>query len=116
MSSRITYEECIETSRAKAAATPTEEDPARTEEWVPLGPDCHCVLARRDGELWGLDFYHRRPDGLACFGWVPLAPHSPDGWTLDQLDPLTISPSVLCRGGACGDFHGWIRNGKWESA
>jgi hypothetical protein len=115
--SRITYEESIETSQAQAAATPTEDDPARTEEWRGLGSDCHCVLVRRDGDLWGLDFYHRRPDGLACFGWIPLEPHSgPDAWTLDSLDPLTVSPSILCRGKACGDFHGFIRNGGWVSA
>jgi hypothetical protein len=31
-------------------------------------------------------------------------------WTVESLDPLTISPSVLCRG--CGD-HGFIRDGRW---
>jgi len=31
-------------------------------------------------------------------------------WTIESVDPLTISPSVLC---GCG-FHGFIRNGKWE--
>jgi hypothetical protein len=28
-------------------------------------------------------------------------------------DPLTLSPSLLCR--QCG-LHGWIRNGRWEAA
>lgn len=34
-------------------------------------------------------------------------------WTVESWDPLTISPSVLCR--RCGD-HGFIRNGKWVPA
>lgn len=33
-------------------------------------------------------------------------------WTVESLDPLTISPSVLCD---CGD-HGFIRNGRWVVA
>jgi len=31
-------------------------------------------------------------------------------WTVESLDPLTLSPSLLCR--ACGD-HGFIRAGRW---
>ena len=34
-------------------------------------------------------------------------------WTVESDDPLTLSPSILCR--ACGD-HGFIRNGKWVRA
>jgi hypothetical protein len=34
-------------------------------------------------------------------------------WDVVQQDPLTLSPSLLCR--ACGS-HGWIRSGKWEIA
>lgn len=36
-------------------------------------------------------------------------------WTVQSLDPLTISPSVHCtveRGG-CG-AHGFIENGRWR--
>lgn len=33
-------------------------------------------------------------------------------WHLVSRDPLHIEPSVLC---SCGD-HGFIRNGRWESA
>lgn len=41
-------------------------------------------------------------------------------WQVESWDPLTISPSVLCRGrnidgSECG-FHGWIRGGKWVPA
>lgn len=38
--------------------------------------------------------------------------HGPH-WTIEQEDPLTLSPSILCR--ACGN-HGFIRDGKWIPA
>jgi len=34
-------------------------------------------------------------------------------WTVEQREPLTISPSVAC--GTCG-HHGFIRNGQWVPA
>lgn len=34
-------------------------------------------------------------------------------WKVEQAEPLTLSPSILCR--ACGD-HGFIRNGRWVRA
>lgn len=34
-------------------------------------------------------------------------------WQVETWEPLTISPSVLCR--RCG-HHGFIRNGLWEAA
>lgn len=34
-------------------------------------------------------------------------------WQVQSYEPLTLSPSILCM--RCGD-HGFIRNGKWESA
>lgn len=34
-------------------------------------------------------------------------------WKVEQNEPLTLSPSILCR--ACGD-HGFIRNGRWVRA
>jgi hypothetical protein len=33
-------------------------------------------------------------------------------WTVEQRDPLTLSPSLKCH---CGD-HGFIREGKWVRA
>ena len=37
----------------------------------------------------------------------------PEGarWQVISMEPITLSPSLLCR--VCGD-HGFIRNGKWE--
>jgi hypothetical protein len=34
-------------------------------------------------------------------------------WTVVSFDPLTITPSVLCR--TCGD-HGYITEGRWVAA
>lgn len=33
-------------------------------------------------------------------------------WSVDKWEPLTLSPSLLCK--LCGD-HGFIREGKWVS-
>jgi hypothetical protein len=34
-------------------------------------------------------------------------------WTVESWDPLTLSPSLLCK--LCGD-HGFIREGRWVGA
>lgn len=53
------------------------------------------------------------PGARRVFGNQPL-------WTVQSLDPLTISPSILCKGrmpdGQPCNFHGFIRSGKWVSA
>jgi hypothetical protein len=64
---------------------------------------------------------HDRADGKGrCGGFVMLdvpesEPFRAGGplWTVESTDPLTLSPSLLCR--ACGN-HGWIRNGTWVPA
>jgi hypothetical protein len=35
------------------------------------------------------------------------------GWRVESIDPLTVSPSILC--GSCG-LHGWWRSGAWVPA
>lgn len=64
----------------------------------------------------GVQVNHRKADGQMCAtyaGWVPGAnqrdPAEPQ-WTLISLDPLTLSPSVVCRG--CG-LHGFVSHGVW---
>ncbi len=45
----------------------------------------------------------------------PQRPH----WTVVSESPLTLSPSVLCRGKVDGredGFHGFVRDGKWVPA
>lgn len=62
------------------------------------------------GVLW----YHNTPSGEPCAsagGYVPL--RGPGGWTLQSVDPLTFSPSVLCM--RC-QRHGFISGGKWVGA
>ena len=62
---------------------------------------------------------HPRPDtGEPCAGflWVDAESEAHvDGpvWQVDSWDPLTLSPSVLCR--SCGN-HGFVREGKWVPA
>lgn len=34
-------------------------------------------------------------------------------WKVESEDPLTLSPSILCK--ICGD-HGFIKEGKWKRA
>lgn len=67
--------------------------------------------------------------GVWCGGAVTFAGHTHGEdrpvWTVDNPDPLTLSPSLLCRhplgflreglGGECGD-HGFIRDGQWVVA
>lgn len=71
----------------------------------------------------GLYHYHPCGDRAgACAGWITIA----DGawerefavgeiptWTIEALEPLTLSPSLLCR--SCGS-HGFIQSGKWVKA
>lgn len=80
-----------------------------------LGDIGHGVTAEvrfMDGVPGGVAYEHPTPTGARCQGYAPL--QSPgETWDLVQLDPLTISPSLLCRG--CG-HHGFIREGKWVPA
>lgn len=38
-----------------------------------------------------------------------------DLWTVESLDPLTLSPSVACACRGCR-HHGFIRDGRWHPA
>ena len=67
-------------------------------------------LFNKSDEWVGIYEYHLKPDGEYCAGFVPFKVHDPvRGWNVISLDPLTISPSVLC---SCG-MHGFIQEGKW---
>ena len=70
----------------------------------------------------GANISHKQPDGTECDGWVAFAGRawansfalgSIATWIVEQDEPLTLSPSVLCR--SCGD-HGFVRNGRWVRA
>jgi len=74
-----------------------------------------------DVEIFGLIDDHAKPDGTPCIGGCIVFDGDvarrvdPDGarWTLVSLDPLTVTPSLLCL--TCTD-HGFITNGKWVPA
>lgn len=74
-----------------------------------------------DHDKVGLIWNHLKPDGTACFGsgllfdlpGVRQAFPERALWTVEQWEPLIISPSLLCRG--CG-LHGWIRSDLWVPA
>ena len=88
-----------------------------------LGDDHILIFSSyQDENRVGAHIKHNTPDGTPCDGWVTFAGRSwancfPVGdipvWTVEQEDPLTLSPSVLCRG--CGD-HGFVRAGRWVRA
>ena len=75
-------------------------------------------------EKVAINDYHKRPDnsqpcqGFVSFtgkGWSNEFKGSPghQSWDVVSWDPLTLTPSLLCR--SCGD-HGHITNGRWVKA
>lgn len=83
-----------------------------------LGVSMSWVL--RGDQRIGLLEKHPGRGGEECSGYVtfdlPAAREADPGapfWTVESWEPLTISPSVLCR--ACGN-HGFIRGGRWVPA
>lgn len=97
-------------------------DELAEQEWIDLG---HGVRMQwrgwADHDHAGLFYEHRRPDtGAACHGAVMFdLPGVRENfsasrlWQVESMEPLTVSPSLLCR--VCG-HHGFIRNGRWEPA
>lgn len=72
------------------------------------------------GEVAGIQDWHVKPDGAWCVGWVAFRGSAWErgfqnltAWDVVQREPLTLTPSLLCR--TCGD-HGFIRDGKWVRA
>jgi hypothetical protein len=88
------------------------------DDWIDIGNDCAIVFTTWNRHIHaGLIHSHQRPDnGQPCAGAImfdlPGAAEAFPGrplWTLVSLDPLTLSPSLLC---SCG-HHGHIQGGKW---
>ena len=88
---------------------------------IDIGDGHSITYSEYDGEIAGIVVFHHAPDGSECSGWVPFRGSAWErsfnvgipSWDVVQKDPLTLTPSILCR--ACGD-HGFIRNGKWVRA
>ena len=82
-------------------------------------------------EKFGAIVSHIRPDGTLCEGAITFNSELAErfwpgrtGWDVQSWEPLTISPSLLCKmpldgktlsGPTCDD-HGFIRGGKWVPA
>jgi len=71
-----------------------------------------------NGQVAGIIEEHDDKDGQRCSGYVrfrlPINDLSTgSSWVVESEEPLTLSPSVLCR--TCG-HHGYIRDGKWVPA
>jgi hypothetical protein len=111
----------------QGAAVEEPDDQARTLDDVFEGPnvkDLGCGVkvvftTWREHDPGGMIEEHDRPDGKGrCRGSilfdVPGAADAFPGvprWTLESVDPLTLSPSLLCT--MCG-HHGFVRSGCWE--
>lgn len=87
-----------------------------------LGDGHTLTFSQYEGERSGAEVHHKKPDGSDCAGWIAFAgrawaksfqPGAIATWEVLSEDPLTLSPSLLCR--ACGD-HGFIREGRWLRA
>jgi len=96
-------------------------DPSARDE-LDLGDDHSQVFCDLDGEKRvGAAVIHKGKDGLECMGWIPFEgrawaqrfENSIPAWKVESDEPITLSPSILCR--VCGD-HGFVRNGKWVRA
>jgi hypothetical protein len=92
-------------------------------------------LERNDaggGFSWCFYYADDKDDPVGIFEWHDCSGHQGDGpssvpfdvpanahienrhkWQVESLDPITISPSILCN--LCG-FHGFLREGRWVSA
>lgn len=91
--------------------------------WVQWAPD-RDLNPQHDGipdePRAGVSVGHLTPEGEPCESYASMRtpvteridPEAPK-WDLIQVEPLTLSPSLLCR--LCGD-HGFVREGKWVPA
>jgi hypothetical protein len=93
--------------------------------WMP-DRSIEAIRARYEGladiDKVGMSFNHPRKDGGngRCGGFVTFDLPGVRGlfpnhalWTVESWEPLTLSPSLLCR--TCGR-HGFIRQGRWVEA
>lgn len=78
-----------------------------------LGHGVRGHLRELDGVVHGFWYEHPRPDGSMCSGWAPTRAENEVNWTIEQREPLTLSPSLLCL--RCG-HHGFVRDGVWVPA
>jgi hypothetical protein len=79
-------------------------------------------VSYKGDEYAGANVAHNKPDGSRCNGFITIKGSAWDrefndpevaSWEMSQVDPITLTPSLLCR--VCGD-HGFVREGKWVPA
>jgi len=88
---------------------------------VSIGPGHYIKLANYGGVVVGLNEWHpdKRDPSRECQGFVFFDVQTEARckdtpiWQVLSMEPLTLSPSLLCR--TCGN-HGFIREGKWVPA
>lgn len=86
---------------------------------VDIGSGVSITFYEYKGVRAGLIEEHDSPSSPTgrCSGSVafriPENPGAAPAWEVVQADPLTLSPSLLCR--TCG-HHGFIRDGRWVPA
>ena len=90
---------------------------------VDLGNGHRIIFTQYKGEKRvGADLIHPPvEDKCGGVGWIAFEGRSWANsfkgviatWNIETEEPITISPSILCR--SCGD-HGFVRNGKWVIA
>lgn len=84
-----------------------------------IGHGSSITFVEYEGQIVGINEAHKNKDGQVCLGFVLFAdtPASVTSgapqWHVESANPLTLSPSILCR--SCGN-HGFIREGKWVPA
>jgi len=74
-----------------------------------MGSDVKIERRYLDGNLDGIAWWHIC-NGTEREDYMSMQPEWKDGWQVVQVQPLTLSPSILC--GVC-QKHGYIRDGKW---
>lgn len=100
-----------------------------TDDRIAIGHGVFVEVHRVDGEAYSLTEHHTDPrrqvdagaDANCCgdirfdndVGARVYGDQPGPRWKVEAPDPLTVSPSILCR--TCG-HHGFIRNGKWVPA
>lgn len=91
---------------------------------IDLGDGHSIIFSEYEGEKRvGANVKHPPVEGRCSGdGWISFAGRSWANsfdertiptWKIESEDPITLSPSILCR--ACGD-HGFVRDGKWVRA
>lgn len=84
---------------------------------IDIGHGVTISFTEYKGAIVGLVEEHDSPSGR-CSGYVRFRVPQNDtterpSWIVESMDPLTLSPSVLCT--TC-KHHGYIRGGRWVPA